>query len=117
MFGKVTDKVDEMQDNIQAYLQSTLEYYKLDLFKKLTKSTISVSRILLLGGVSFLAFTFLSFGFAFLIGEALGNNSYGFFIMGGFYVLVFIIVYIFSGKKLEKTVLKSASKIFFDQEN
>lgn len=115
MFGKATNYVDQMQDNIQAYLHSTLEYYKLDLFKKLTKSTISISRVLLLGGIAFLIFTFLSFGIAFLIGEALGNNSYGFFIMGGFYILVFIIAYIFSRKKLEKTVIKSASKIFFDQ--
>lgn len=114
MFEKITNNIDALQEAIQLYLKSTLEYYKLDIFKRLVKSTISVSRVLLLGGIAFLIFTFLSFGLAFLLGEALGNTSYGFFIMGGFYILVFIITAIVCRKKLEKVILKSASRIFFD---
>lgn len=114
MFEKITDSVDRMQENTMAYVESTLDYYKLDLFKKLTKSTASITYILLLSSIAFLIFTFVSFGLAFWIGEALGNNSYGFFIMGGFYVLLFLIVALFYRKRLEKTVIKGASRIFFN---
>jgi uncharacterized membrane protein YbhN (UPF0104 family) len=114
VFEKITNNIDDLQENIQSYAKSTIEYYKLDLFKRLTKSTISVSRILLLGAIASLIFIFLSFGLAFLIVEALGNNSYGFFILGVFYIIVFVITAIVSRKKLEKVILKSASRIFFD---
>ncbi len=114
MFEKITNNIDALQEAFQSYLKSNLEFYKLDIFKRLTKSTISISRVLILGAIAFLIFTFMSFGLAFLIGEALGNNSYGFFIMGGFYIIVFIITAIISRKKLEKVILKSASRIFFD---
>ena len=42
--------------------------------------------------VSFVIITF-SIGFALLIGDWLGKSYYGFFIMGGFYTIVALIIY------------------------
>jgi hypothetical protein len=46
--------------------------------------------------VSFVIITF-SIGFALLIGEWLGKSYYGFFVMGGFYTLLALII--FAGRR------------------
>jgi hypothetical protein len=53
----------------------------------------------------------VSLGFAFLIGNQLGSVSYGFFIMGGFYVFLLIIISLFGKKMLEKPVFSFLNKI------
>ena len=50
--------------------------------------------------VSFVVIIF-SIGFALLIGEWLGKSYYGFFIMGGFYSIVALILYARRGKWLK----------------
>lgn len=114
MFEKITNNVEGIQDHLESYVKNSAEYYKLDIYKKTSKTFISIIRGLLLGAIALLLLFFLSFAAAYLIGEAYGNISYGFLCVAGFYVLVFIIVWIFSRKQLEKTVLKNTSKIFFN---
>jgi hypothetical protein len=51
-----------------------------------------VSGLAMIVFVSFVIITF-SAGLALLIGEWLGKNYYGFFIMGGFYSIIALIIY------------------------
>jgi len=55
-------------------------------------SLISMIAIALLAGI---AITVVSFGLAFWIGAEMGNISYGFFIVGGFYAFVGLLFYFF----------------------
>ena len=50
-----------------------------------------------------------NFGIAFLIGEALGNQSYGFLIVAGFYLLIMILVMVFK-KKIVNSVADQVIK-------
>ncbi|WP_339611255.1 phage holin family protein [uncultured Planktosalinus sp.] len=114
MFEKITNNVEGIQDHLESYIKNSTEYYRLDIYKKSTKTFIAILRILLLGAIALLLLFFLSLAVAFLIGEAYGNISYGLLYVAGFYLLVFIFAWIFSRKKLEKTVLKNTSKTFFN---
>ncbi len=114
MIDKITNNVDEMNDHIQAYINRSIEYYKLDFYKKSTKSAASITRAVLLGSVAFLVIFFISFAAAAFIGDTLDNASYGYFIVAGFYLLVFLLIAIFARKPIERMILKSTSKIFFN---
>lgn len=114
MIDKIANNIDEMNENVQMYMKRSVEYYKLDFYKKSTKSVASIMRVFLLGSVVFLVIFFISFGAAIFIGDTLGNVSYGYFIVAGFYVLVLLLIAIFGKKPIETLILKSTSKIFFN---
>jgi uncharacterized membrane protein (DUF485 family) len=114
VFEKITDNVEDIQENLESYIKNSIDYHSLHIYKKTTRVLVSVLRLSLLGGVALLFLFFLSFGAAYLIGENIGNIGNGFFIVAGFYVFVFILVVIFGRRQLEKFVLKSTSKTFFN---
>jgi len=51
----------------------------------------------LVSGLAMIVFIIFSIGLALLIGEGLGKSYYGFFIMGGFYSIIALIIY--SGRR------------------
>lgn len=114
MFENLTNNAEEIQDNLESYLNNTLEYYKLYLYKKMTLSMVSFFRIFFLAGIAMLMMFFISFAVAYLIGEALGNIGYGFLIIAAFYILVFILARFFGKKLIERKVLRHTSKVFFN---
>lgn len=114
MFENVTNNAEEIKDNFEDYLHNTLEYYKLYMYKKMTQSMVSFIRVLFLGGLAMLMLFFVSFAAAYLIGEALGNFGYGFLIIAGVYVLIYLLVMVFGRKFVERKVLRSTSRVFFN---
>jgi uncharacterized membrane protein (DUF485 family) len=115
VFEKITDNVEDVQENIESYIKNSIEYHTLSIYKKTTKLLVTVLKLSLLGGIALLFLFFVSFGAAYLIGENLGSISDGFFIVAGIYVLIFILVGLFGKKQLEKIVLRSTSKTFFNE--
>ncbi|MDQ7916514.1 phage holin family protein [Mesonia sp. MT50] len=112
--NNLTNHIDELNSNAQAYIESTLEYYKLDVFKKATKTSAAVARFLVVGSIFLLFLAFISVGFSILIGKSLGSLSYGFFIVGGVYFLLFLLVLIFGKAFFSKLLLKKMSKSAFN---
>lgn len=113
--NNLTNHIDELSDNIQAYINSTLEYYKLDAFKKVTRGSSIIIRLLIIGSVFLLFLGFISVGFSILIGESIGHLSYGFFIVGGVYFLIFILLLLYGKNLFNKLILEKASKIVFNE--
>lgn len=114
MLEKITDNVEDAQKNMESFVKSSIDYHTLKLYKKTAKLLVSILKVSLLGSIALLFLFFASFGVAYLIGQSLDNLGYGFFIVAGFYVLIFILAAIFGKKQLEKIVLKSTSKNFFN---
>jgi uncharacterized membrane protein (DUF485 family) len=115
VFEKITDNVEDIQENLESYIKNSIEYHSLKIYKKTTKVLVTVLRLFLLSGIALLFLFFVSFGAAYLIGENMGNISSGFFIVAGFYIFIFILVVIFGKRQLEKLVLRSTSKTFYNE--
>ncbi len=114
MIDRITENVEEVNENIQSYVKSTVEYYKLDFFKRAVKVSSSLTRVLIKLGIAFFIVLFLSIGAAVFIGEELGSTSHGYFIVAGFYFLILLLAIIFGRRTIEKLLLRSTSKIFFN---
>ncbi|MCF6295357.1 MAG: hypothetical protein L3J25_06675 [Flavobacteriaceae bacterium] len=113
-FEELKKSLLEVDINVRSYIESNKEYYQLKGFKVLMKGITSLTKLLLVGSVVLLAMLFLSFAAAFGIGQALDNTFYGFLIVGAFFVLVSIILYLLRNK-LDKPLLKKFSKYYFDK--
>lgn len=115
-FEKLSNSINDLNENIQSFAHSNAEYYKLLLFKQSTKSAISLVTFLIVAFALSTAIAFLSFGCAIAIGEALGVPSAGFFIVGAFYILVILLFFLFGRKPLSKIMLRKFSKQFFNED-
>lgn len=98
-------------------INNSLEYYKLDLLKKTATSLISGGQFIIRFGIVALILFFVSLGLSFLIGNNLGSVSYGFFIMGGFYLILLILFSIFGRKLLERPILNFLSKVLSSEDD
>lgn len=114
MFDNITDHVDEISDHVRSYVKSTIEYHKLDFFKKGVKSVVSLARVIIILGILLLLLVFVSTGSAIWIGEELGSTYLGFFIVGAFYLILLLFMLIFGRRILQRLIITSASKNFFN---
>ncbi len=113
-FEKLTNSIKDLNENVRDIANSSTEYYKLDLYKKIIKGVISLVNMMLLGFISLIAFFFLSMALAVGIGDGMDNPGLGFLIVGAFYVIIFGIIWKFGKKPIEKIVLLKSSRNFFN---
>lgn len=111
MKNSIGNHFDNLTQDTKDAINHSIDYYKLDLFKKTALSLISGGQFFIKIGILVLVLFFVSLGLSFLIGNRLGSVSYGFFVVGGFYIVLLIIVSLFGKKLLEKPVLKFLYKI------
>lgn len=112
-FEELKNDLSDSQRAAREYIESTADYYKLKTFKFVMKAAIALSLVLLLGTLGLLALFFLSFAASAAIGTYLGNTTQGFVVVGGFYLVLCLLAYLFRSK-LEGPVLRSFSKHYFE---
>lgn len=115
-FEQLTDNLKGLSDNTQDYVATSAEYYKLNAFKYSMKALTGIATLSIRGVFVLIFLMFFSVGIAFLIGEHMENSSSGFFIVGGFYFLIFILIVAFGKKPLEQLVIEKCSKIVFEED-
>jgi len=113
-FEKLTNSINNLNDNIRDLAKSSADYYKLDLYKKIIKGAIFLINLMIICFICLIVVMFISIAIAISIGNALGHLSYGYFIMGGFYALIFVLFRVFGKKYIEKIVLLKSSRTFFN---
>ena len=111
----ISDNLRRLNENIRSFAKSSAEYYKLDLFNKSMKGATSMVNGLLMGLFFLTAFWLLSLALAIWIGSALDSLSSGFFIMGGIYIVLMLLVYFVFGKMIEKFMLVKFSRMYFEK--
>lgn len=103
-----------MEDNtksIETLLEKVADYgktsYDLAKFKTLDK-TSDIASSLIPHYIVFVLFAsfmlFANFGFAFWLGEILGNNYSGFFVVAAFYVVTSLVLHFFFHKRIKNLV-------------
>jgi len=113
-FEQIKENSQDLQEQAKAFIESNVSYYKLWLFKVAMKSTTMLLKIFLLGIVLVMVLLFLSLAAAIAIGYGLDNFVYGFLIVGGFYLIVGILIFQIKDKIVEGPVLEKFSEFFFN---
>jgi len=110
----ISEHISKVSDDAKKYLNSSLEYYKLYSFKKMMDGAVSLVNLMVSGSIFLIFILFISVGVAIVIGESLGSLSYGYFIVAGIYLLLFILYKLFGKPLITEIVLKKYSKVFFN---
>ena len=111
---KISQHLENLSDDAKQYIKSEIAFYKLDLYKKFIKANSLLIRLLLLGALVLLVFTFLAVGLALLVGELIGSYYIGFFIISGAFLILLILVYLFSKPMIERKTIYFFNKILSD---
>lgn len=113
-FEKISNSINELNENLKAFSQSNAEYYKLEFFKQAMKGATVMVKVLVVGVFGLFALIILSIATAIAISEAIGSPSSGFFIVGGFYILLIILYFLIGEKPITKMMLQKFSRSFFN---
>ena len=100
----VINNVEKLVSSVSDMAETKIALMKLKAAGKVSTSLSTLVFFLIIALFGSLALTIISFGFAYFIGSKLNNISYGFFIIGGFYVLIGLLVFINRKKWIQKPV-------------
>ncbi len=115
-FFHIREEAAQIEEDVKDLASAKLRYYKLWVFRLLVRMTSAISHSLIVGVVAVLAFLFLAFAAAYALGEYWNNISLGFLAVGGFFLLLLLIVYKWGAQKMQKIWLKKMSDIYFANE-
>lgn len=109
--------IEMLFERAENYSKTTLELYKLQAIDKSADVVSSlVSRLAVFMGVA-LSIFIINIGFALWIGKLLDNTYYGFFIIGGFYAFVAILIHAFRHTLIKYPVSNSIITQMLKQKN
>ena len=111
------NKAEQLVKNMKSYLETRFDIVVLNLQDKLSDILSSVATVLVLSVFSILVVFFVSVGVAWWIGNAMQNSSIGFFIVGGFYLVLMIIVMIFKDQWIKLPLINILLKRININEN
>ncbi|WP_430405577.1 competence protein [Fluviicola sp.] len=113
-FEELKESTQQIQEETKAYVESTVQYYKLWGFQFVMKSTRMIVRFLLLGFFLMIALLFGSVAAALAIGNAIDSVALGFLIVAGAYFVLIILISFLRLKFVERRFVRGFSKLFFD---
>ena len=116
-FKGLTDSLHKVTDRIEDYGLSMAEYYKLRLFKSVMKGSISLVNLLVYGSLFLFVLLFLSLGAAFWLATFFENVYAGFLLIGAFYGIILIFMFIFGRKIIERKMLHKFSGVLYDEDD
>jgi hypothetical protein len=100
------DHIETLVSKAGELADTKMELWKLKLVNRIASTVSSLIAVIAVVLFVVVAILILSLGAAVWIGNSLGQLSYGFFIMGGFYVLAGILLYVFR-RSILKTPLSN----------
>lgn len=96
-----TEPIELLFQKVEEYGKSTLDVLKLQAIEKSADVLSSLMGRLALLVTAALSVLLANIGLAFLIGNWLGNDFYGFFIVAGFYALLAVLLKLFGNVWIE----------------
>lgn len=88
----VRENIEQIVSGIGDVAETKLELLKLRTAGKASEMISSVVAFLALVLITGITLIIISIGAAYWIGNQFNNTSYGFFIVGGFYILLFLFI-------------------------
>ena len=87
--------IEMLFEKAEQYARRTLAVYKLKVIDKATDIFASLFTRIVICIFLIIFFILMTLGLALYLGDLLGKNYYGFFAVGGFYLLISLILYLF----------------------
>lgn len=112
-FESVNETSKTITSNGEAYIKKSQEYYTLKVFQQLSISISLVTKVLVIGGLLFIALVFLAFALAMFIGNSIGNLALGYVITACVFLLATGIIYL-KRAVINNMVIKTLSIKFFN---
>ena len=113
-FDKIKENTENIQEQAQAYFESTASYYKLWGFKVAMKSTTMILKFTLILLCFSMVLLFVSVALALFIGNYFDSYAIGFVSVAGLYLIVTILLFLVKDKVIEGPILEKFSEIFFN---
>lgn len=114
-FEKISNNLHKLNENIRSYIESSAEYYKLEMFNKGMKGVTTLVNVLILTFLFVFTLIFISVAISIWLSGLIGVPSSGFFIVGGFYLLMTLFMVVIGRSYVEKTLLVKVSRKVFNE--
>ncbi len=96
------DHIENLISKAGDVAETKVELWKLRAAGKISETVSSLISVIAIVVLTVAAITIISIGIAFWIGSEMGKTSYGFFIVGGFYAIVGLLVFLFRRQWIKK---------------
>jgi uncharacterized membrane protein YqjE len=103
-------KLDSIVDHISGYVETRVALVKMEIREEIAGILSRTLMIIVMMLIAFLFLLFISVGTAWYLNTRLGDDFIGFFLVGGFYALLLILMFAF-----RKSLLKTLEKKFATQ--
>lgn len=115
LFDSISEVSDKAVDSGKNYIEISKSYYKLKVFKIVTKASTKILKILIVGGLCFMSFLFLLVSGTIWLGNELQNFALAFLIVAGVLLILSIVLYLIRNS-IDSFVIKKTAKDFFEAE-
>jgi hypothetical protein len=102
--------IESLFENAGSYLETRIDLLKLRALSKSSDAASSIVSRLTILVLAIFAMFILNVGLALWIGEMLGKNYLGFFVIGGFYILLAVLIHFFKDSWIKEPVSKMIIK-------
>jgi len=106
--------IESLVENVEKYTATTIELAKLKSILKTSDVLSKVAVTLVLLVIAFLVVVFLSTGAAFWLGELTGSVYAGFLLVGGFYALMGLLLYLLRKRLLNGPISNALINYFIE---
>ena len=106
--------VESLIDRVKSYVETRIDLLRLKAIDKSSSFLSLVVSLIVVILVGFISLIMLSVGIALLLGDWLGKSYYGFFIVGGFYLIAGLVLYSLREKWLKSPIANSMIKNLMD---
>ncbi len=111
---EIKENLEDLQENTQAYIETSLAYYKLWGFKVAMKSTTLALKFFLIALCLTIVLLFVSVAGALALGHLVGSYPFGFLLVAGIYLVLAFLLFLVKDKIVEGPILEKFSEIFFN---
>jgi hypothetical protein len=105
-----------LKDDIEDYIDTKIDIIKLKAIDKIAGAASGAITGVSLAFLGVFILLFLSFAAAFALAELTGRNSIGFLCIGGFYILLALVLVVFKDQLVTMPVVNSLAKKFYFRE-
>jgi len=106
--------VEDLFEKVKDYADVRIDLFKLKAINKVSGFVSSFLTTIVMALIFFVVFLCITAGLAFWIGDSLGKAWYGFFIVGGGYLIIGLVLYSVRGRLVKSVISNKLIKELID---